>query len=158
MEIQRRTFGAEPPRSTVLVIDDEPDNLDLVRRALHRDFEVLTATSGAAGLELLKQHDIAVILADVRMPGMNGVEFLAEALKHSPQAKRVVVTGYADTESVIDAINTGRVHHFIRKPWSRDELHATLDHLIEVQRLEAENTRLLEELRAKNGSLEAKER
>ena len=145
-------------RPSSLVIDDEQDNLDLLQRALHRDFNVFAASSGAQGLDILKKNSIEIILADHRMPGMTGVEFLAEALKTSPGSKRVILTGYAEVEGVIDAINTGRVHYFIRKPWDRHELTATLDQLLELQRLEAENARLLEELRGKNASLEQKEK
>ncbi len=145
-------------RPSILVIDDEQDNLDLLQRALHRDFNVFAASSGPQGLEILRQNAIEIILADHRMPGMTGVEFLAEAIKTSPGSKRVILTGYADVEGVIDAINTGRVHYFIRKPWDRHQLSATLDQLLELQRLESENSRLLEELRAKNASLEYKEK
>jgi diguanylate cyclase (GGDEF)-like protein len=151
------TQDAKATRPAILLIDDEPDNLDLLRRTLHRDFQVFMAQSGTEGLKILKQNNIAVILADQRMPGMTGAEFLAQAIRCSPSAKRVIITAYADIEAVIDSINSGRVHYFIRKPWDSRELHATLDHLLELQRLEQENSRLVDELRDKNCALEAQE-
>src|SRR5262245_57827839 len=122
-------------KPAILLIDDERDNLDLLRRTLHRDFKVHTAESGPEGLEILRREPVEIILADHCMPGMTGVEFLAEALKLQPQSKRVILTGYAQVDSVIDANNTGRVHYFIRKPWDNGQLSATLDQLLELARL-----------------------
>jgi diguanylate cyclase (GGDEF)-like protein len=145
-------------RPSILVIDDEQENIDLLRRSLHQEFEFYEANSAKAALDILRNQSIAIILADHRLPGMSGVELLAEAVKCSPRSKRVILSGTADVDAAIEAINTGRVHYFIRKPWTPSELRATLDQLLEVAHLEAENARLLGELRAKTEALETREK
>jgi diguanylate cyclase (GGDEF)-like protein len=143
--------GARP---RVLVVDDEPMNLELLERSLRRRYHVISALGPEQALQILaKEPTIAVILCDYRMPGMTGTEVLAEAIRFHPNAKRVIITGYADVDGVIDAINRGQVHYFVRKPWSRDDLDRTVDQLIQVQRLEDDNRRLLGELRHANEEL-----
>lgn len=148
-----------PVRPRVLVVDDEPMNLDLLERSLHRKYEVLTADGAEPALRLLQRgEDVALILCDYRMPGMNGTQFLAEAIKYNPRAKRVIITGYADVDGIIDAINKGQIHYFVKKPWNHQELDRMVDQLIQMHRLEQENRRLLEELRIANEELRQKER
>ena len=90
--------------------------------ALRREFELHTAESGSQALEILRRHEIHVIMTDQRMPGMTGVELIEQARHEYPDAIRIVFTGYADLRAVIDAINRGGLHHFITKPWDPDEL------------------------------------
>ena len=112
-------------RPSILVIDDEQDNLDLLQRALHRDFNVLTASSGQQGLDILRENPIEIILADHRMPGMTGVEFLAEAIKTSPASKRVILTGYANIATAVTAVKLGAVD-YMSKPADADDVAAAL--------------------------------
>ena len=135
---------ATPPavRALILAVDDDP----AVGRAIERDLKhrygarhrVLLADSGEAGLGIVEQivrrgEPVALLVADQRMPGMSGVEFLAQALKMAPQAKRVLLTAYADTEAAIRAINELRLDHYLMKPWSPPEarLYPVLDDLLE---------------------------
>src|SRR5688500_5576327 len=101
----------------VLVVDDEVENLDAFTLNFGRKFTLRTASSGAAALEIAQKENIAVAIADQRMPGMLGTDFLAEFRKLRPDAIRMIVTGYTDLESVIAAINDGQISRYITKPW-----------------------------------------
>jgi diguanylate cyclase (GGDEF)-like protein len=145
-------------RPKVLVVDDEPMNLELLERCLHRKFTVLTAGSAEAALITLKDTpDLSIILCDYRLNGMSGTQFLAESLRHVPEAKRVIITGYADLDGLIEAINAGQIHFFVKKPWNAQELTRALENLLHVHRLEQENKRLLGELTRTNDELRRKE-
>lgn len=149
----------EDARFRVLAVDDEPMNLELLERSLRRKYEVLAATSAERALELLQvEEDVAVILSDYRMPGMNGAELLARTISSHPDAKRVIITGYADADNVITAINGGQIHYLIKKPWKHQELHQVLDQLVHAYRLEHENQQLVSNLHESNDSLRAKEK
>jgi diguanylate cyclase (GGDEF)-like protein len=140
-------------RPKILVVDDEVDNLELLVRSLRGDFEVLTATSGAEALKVLSGNDVSVIVTDQRMPGMTGVQFLREAAQQRPGAKRLLLTAYADADSLIQAINAGQVHYYVRKPWDSHQLHATVAELVHLRRLEDENKKMFEELQRANREL-----
>jgi diguanylate cyclase (GGDEF)-like protein len=110
-------------KSTLLLVDDEPGVLAALKRLLRREnYNVLTADSGEAGLALLAEHEVGVILTDQRMPGMNGTEFLARARTMHPHAVRMVLSGYTGLESVTEAVNRGEVFRFLTKPWDEVEL------------------------------------
>ena len=118
------------------------------------DYEILTAESGKEGLEILEdQPDIQLIISDYRMPEMDGVEFLRRAYEYSPETIRIVLSGYADTASVVAAINEGRIYKFIPKPWNDDELKVTIEKAIEVFFLRRKNEHLAEKLMAINMEL-----
>ncbi|GAB2180588.1 hypothetical protein DLREEDagrD3_08110 [Denitratisoma sp. agr-D3] len=108
---------------TLLLVDDEPALLHSLLR-LFRDegYELLTAASGEEALQLLEQHSAQVLLSDQRMPGMSGVEFLTEAKRRYPDSVRMVLSGYADIETITDAINRGNVYKFLHKPWDNQLL------------------------------------
>lgn len=148
----------------VLVVDDEELNLDLLQRSLRRKYEVLTASSPLEALEILRtrpdegQQPIAAVLSDYRMPHMNGAALLAESVKTHPDARRIIITGYADTDNLIESINSGRIHYIITKPWKHKELHQVLDQLMHGYQLERENRRLLADLRGANVELRNNER
>lgn len=111
----------------ILIIDDEKDNLSSLDRLLRKDFHVFTCENGEAGIETLKKNpDFAVIVSDQRMPKMSGVEFLEKCQEIAPQITRILLTGYADIDSVIEAINRGQVWKFINKPWEPDDLVWTI--------------------------------
>lgn len=125
-------------KPTVLVVDDEAPNLETLRRVLRADYQVLCARTGTEALGLLGRNDVAVIIADQRMPGMTGAEFLALASGNAPDAKRILLTAYADLEAIIAAINAGKIHHFARKPWDNEELKAAVDRLVHRAQPDAE--------------------
>jgi len=118
------------PKPVLLTVDDDPDVLRAVERDLRREYaenyRVLRANSGPEALDLLRKLEqrndpVALLLADHRMPQMNGIEFLAEAMKIFPDACRVLLTAYADTDAAIQAINTIKLHHYLLKPWDPPE-------------------------------------
>lgn len=116
------------PRPAILTVDDDPDVLRAVERDLRRryaeNYRVLSAPSGHAALDVLgkeKDEPVALFLVDHRMPQMNGIEFLTEAVKLYPSAKRVLLTAYTDTDAAIRAINDIKLHHYLLKPWDPPE-------------------------------------
>lgn len=117
----------------ILVVDDEPDNLDLLYRAFRREYVVLRAESGHAALELLEQEgDIAVIISDQRMPGMSGTEFLSQTATRYPDIIRIILTGYTDVEDLVEAINAGKVFKYVTKPWDDYELKAVVQQAVDT--------------------------
>jgi response regulator RpfG family c-di-GMP phosphodiesterase len=138
---------------TILAVDDEPANLRMIERLLRKEYRVLTATSGEDALEVLKHEDVSLIITDQRMPGLSGVELLRESLRTNPDAMRIILTGYTDTDALIDAINTTRVYKFVSKPWDPVHLKRTIDEAVRQHRLATERKKLLEGLVALvNGS------
>ena len=111
----------------ILIVDDEAANLRLLERLFRNQFNVFTALSGAEGLELLKLHDVALIISDQRMPEMTGVEFLKRASEMRPHTVRIILTGYTDINSLIEAINSGVVYKYVTKPWENEDLRQTVN-------------------------------
>ena len=110
-------------KQKLLVVDDEPDNLDLLYRTFHREFKVLRAENGPTALDILAQEgDIAVIISDQRMPMMSGTEFLSLTATKYPDIIRIILTGYTDVEDLVEAINAGKVFKYVTKPWADEEL------------------------------------
>jgi two-component system, NtrC family, sensor kinase len=119
----------------VLFVDDEPENLVVFEAACAERFAVLTASSAQAALELMRTHEVAVLIADQRMPEVTGLQLLERVAVEFPQTVRMLVTAYADLTSAIDAINRGRVRRYLRKPWEVDELLATLTEGVEFYQM-----------------------
>jgi two-component system response regulator HupR/HoxA len=143
--------GVEPP--AVLIVDDEPRVLDALEAILAADFRVLRAAGGDPALEILARDDVAVIVTDYRMPGMTGVELLRRSQDVVPDAMRIVLTAYTDVDSLMDAINTGGIYHFIAKPWEPNELAVIVRRASERHQLARENTRLRDELQVAYNTL-----
>ena len=141
-------------RDAVLIVDDEVENLDAFNLNFGRKFLLRTAGGGQQALEMARQENIAVVIADQRMPLMSGTQFLAEFKKIRPDAVRMMLTGYTDLESVIGAINQGEIHRYITKPWEARELEAVLRNAIDGYRRGMEHKRRLLELNAYNRVLQ----
>lgn len=133
-----------PPR--VLFVDDEQPVLDAIAANLRRGFDVQTATSGAAGLDLLRgDATIAVVVSDMRMPLMNGATFLTHAREIAPNAVRILLTGQTDIDSAVTAVNKGQLFRFLTKPCARDDLRAAVEQALEQHRLQTAERELLEQ-------------
>lgn len=141
-------------RHNILIVDDEVANLRLLRRVLGRDYDVLEATSGQEGLELLKKNSVSLIITDQRMPAMTGVQMLEQSLPVNPDAIKILLTGYTDVQALIDAINAGHVYKYIPKPWDADELKLTVRRALETFELKEHNITLIKELKSAMGELE----
>jgi EAL domain-containing protein (putative c-di-GMP-specific phosphodiesterase class I)/ActR/RegA family two-component response regulator len=113
----------EGDRKTLLIVDDETGIRDALRRVLRRDgYEIFSVGSAREGFDILASHEVQVILSDQRMPEMNGTEFLARVRGLYPDTIRIVLSGYSDLESVVDAVNRGAIYRFLTKPWDDDQL------------------------------------
>ncbi|AZM63878.1 MULTISPECIES: FAD-dependent oxidoreductase [unclassified Streptomyces] len=137
--------AADAARTVILTVDDDPGVSRAVARDLRRrygeSYRIVRAESGASALDALRELKlrgdlVAVILADYRMPGMNGIEFLEQALDIHPGARRVLLTAYADTHAAIDAINVVDLDHYLLKPWDppEEKLYPVLDDLLRAWR------------------------
>lgn len=139
---------------TLLLVDDEENITSALVRLLRRDgYRILRANSGEAGLELLAQNEVGVIISDQRMPGMTGVEFLGKVRELYPDTVRVVLSGYTELNSVTDAINRGAVYKFLTKPWEDDLLRANVEEAFQRYEMKMENARLARELQQANEEL-----
>jgi serine phosphatase RsbU (regulator of sigma subunit)/FixJ family two-component response regulator len=124
-----------------MVVDDEADNLDLLYRTFRRDFEVFKAASGLEALRVLAEYgEMAVIISDQRMPGMNGTEFLSRTVEHFPDTIRILLTGYTDVEDLVGAINAGKVFKYITKPWNPKELKTIVMQAADTYRVVKQRT------------------
>ncbi len=117
----------------LMVVDDEPDNLDLLYRTFRRDFQVYKADSALSALSVLdEQGEMAVIISDQRMPEMNGTEFLGKTVERFPDTIRILLTGYTDVEDLVEAINSGQVFKYITKPWNPEDLKLVINQASET--------------------------
>lgn len=140
----------------ILCVDDEKNVLRSIERLfLDENYEILTAMTGDEGLKILSETSpVQLVMSDYRMPGMNGVEFLKQVCLRWPDTVRIVLSGYADTGSVVDAINEGEIYKFIPKPWNDHELTVTVANALERYELHMKNIALTEELKRTNSELE----
>lgn len=157
---------AQHEAATILCVDDEPNILASLRRLFRREhYRVLCAGSGAAGVALLEQETVDIVISDMRMPEMDGAEFLERVRQRWPATPRLLLTGQADVESTIGAINRGEIYRYITKPWNEHALLLVVRDALERQALGREKDRLgalvqeqNETLRELNDSLEQRVR
>ena len=142
------------PPATILVVDDEPGILSSLRRLLRpAGYRIFTAEGGQAGLSILEQEAVDLVISDMRMPEMNGAQFLEQVRNRWPGTTRILLTGYADVSSTIEAINRGEIYRYIAKPWDDNDLTLIIRDALEHRRLQNENARLLVLTRAQNDEL-----
>ncbi len=145
---------SEPTPATLLFVDDEPSILSSLKRLFRpQGYQIFTGEGAAAGLEILEKEHVDLIISDMRMPVMDGARFLEQARLRWPQAIRILLTGYADIESTIAAINQGQIYRYINKPWDDTEIVLIVREALERRRLEQENGRLNSVVEAQNNEL-----
>ncbi len=148
----------------LLFVDDEPNILSSLRRLFRaRGYQVFVANGGREGLALLEQESVDLVISDMRMPEMDGAAFLAQVRERWPDCIRLLLTGYADVQSIIEAINSGEIYRYITKPWDDNDILLIVRQALERKKLEKEKNRLEEltrrqneELKELNGNLEKK--
>jgi response regulator RpfG family c-di-GMP phosphodiesterase len=158
-----QTFAApHQDDATLLLVDDEPSILSALRRLFRPEgYRVLVAEGGAQALDLIKDERVDLVISDMRMPGMDGAQFLEKLRETQPDTVRILLTGYADISSTIAAINAGQIHRYIAKPWNDHDIVLIVREALQRRALEQRNRQLSElslrqneELRELNASLE----
>lgn len=146
----------EPNKPRILIVDDEEAILETMSFTFEREYEVHTSSDARRALDILDQHGpFAAVLTDQRMPNMSGVEFLSEVCHRHPATVRMILTGFADMDAIIEAINDGHVYAYVTKPWEPDQLKQLMRQAVGHHQLSVLNQRLLEDLKHANVFLEA---
>lgn len=138
----------------ILYIDDEENNLNSFKATFRLKYKVYTALCAADALKILNETPVEIIITDQRMPGVTGVEFLESILESYPDPIRILLTGYTDIGAIIDAVNKGKIYHYLTKPWNEEELDSTIQNaynIYEQKELEKEQNKQLQTI---NGQLE----
>lgn len=143
-------------RARILIVDDEQAILETMEFTFEGDYDVLTAPSAPEALRVLDANaPIAAVITDQRMPEMTGVEFLARVCERHPNTTRIILTGYADGDAMVRAINEGHVYAYVTKPWEPDDLKQLVHRAVELHRLRMQNERLLDDVQQANRFLAA---
>ena len=140
-------------KASILIVDDQVEILNSLRRLFKTDYDVHTASSGAEGLQIVRRQPLAVILSDQRMPHMDGVHFLKETMRLQPDALRLMITGYADIEATIGAVNEANIFQYISKPFEPDDLLRIVANAVNRYRLVQQNKELQKKLERANETL-----
>jgi len=136
----------QKPLASILIIDDEPRSVEALERILDEHFDVHTANSAEDALIVLKQEWIQVVVCDQRMPGVTGVELCSQIRETWPEIIRMIISGYTDSEDIINAINEGGIYQYISKPWHPDDVILKIKNAVELFDLHRINERLSIEL------------
>ncbi len=141
LTLEHRMSREDRSKLRLMVVDDELHNLDLLYRTFRREFQVYKASSGVEALQVLDEvGEMAIIISDQRMPGMNGTELLSKTVAQYPDTIRIVLTGYTDVEDLVEAINSGKVFKYITKPWDSDQLKMTVQQAAETYQVIKQRT------------------
>ncbi len=155
-QIPATASSKKPDNGEVLCVDDEHSILSALRRVLRgAGYKVHLAQGGPAALDILEENpDIALVISDMRMPEMSGAEFLAQVAERYADTSRFLLTGYADMESTVQAINQGQIEQYITKPWDNQDLLKKVETAFDVRRLRVENSQLNELTQQQNAQLQ----
>ncbi|HMF11480.1 MAG TPA: diguanylate cyclase, partial [Gemmataceae bacterium] len=149
-----RSQAVTPSKCSLLLVDDEPYILPTLQALLTNDFDVATAASAEAAQEIVAARPIDIVLTDQKMPNRTGIELLEWVKANSPRTIRLLMTGYAELDDAVEAINRGHVYHYLLKPWRIEELMQVLRNAAEKFQLERSREHLLDELKRLNQELE----
>lgn len=143
----------EEKKFNLLFVDDEKSNLRVFKSSFKWFYNIFLANSGEEGIKILENEKIDLVLTDQRMPNMTGVEFLEKIIPKFPDIPRIIVTGYTDLESIIEAVNNGKVFHYVTKPWEVDDLKVIIENALQVSILKIKNSDLVSDLQRTNKEL-----
>ena len=144
-------------KDTLLYVDDEESNLRIFKMAFKRNFDIQTALGGEEALTMLRSNpDIKLIITDQKMPGMTGTELLEKAMPEFPDVVRMILTGFADIEAIVKAVNRCGIYKYITKPWDKGEMKLTIDNALESFNLKSDRNNLIKKLEEINATLEHK--
>jgi two-component system probable response regulator PhcQ len=145
--------------SRILIVDDEENILNSLKRLFRKEpYEILTAINGEEGLKILDDHQVDLIISDLKMPEMSGIEFLKKAKQKNPVPLRIMLTGHADLKSIIEAIDQGEIYRFLLKPWDDEELKMTIKQALDYYYLSKENRILVKTVKKQSQILQELER
>jgi len=139
---------------SILYVDDEENNLFSFKATFRIKYQVYTAISGDEALKILDTKPVQIIITDQRMPEMTGIEFLEKVLEKHPDPIRILLTGYADMGAVVDAVNKGKIFHYLAKPWNEEELDLTINRGFEKYLEKKKLAELNDKLAVSNDQLE----
>lgn len=135
-------------------MDDEENNLFSFKATFRIKYQVLTALSGDEALKILTTNNVHIVITDQRMPKMTGVEFLEKVLENFPDPIRILLTGYADMDAVVEAVNKGKIFHYLTKPWDEKDLDLTVNRAYTAYLEKAQLKEMNEKLEGSNDQLE----
>ncbi|MDY6903247.1 MAG: response regulator [Thermodesulfobacteriota bacterium] len=142
------------PDRTILFVDDDASILSAIKRLLRKeDLQLLTATSGADALHLMRKNDIQVVVSDQRMAEMSGIELLSRVKEEYPDVVRIILTGYTEVDTITEAVNTGQIYRFLLKPWNDENLKLEIEKAFEQYALLLRNKQLAEAVKKRNDEL-----
>ncbi len=141
------------PKFSLLLLDDEEQILNSLNRLLRKEYHIISFTSGQEALDYLADNSVQLIMTDMRMPAMDGAEFLALARAIQPDPIRILLTGYSDIDSTIKAVNDGGIYTYIAKPWNNEELKLILNKAADYYELKQDKQNLIENLAKTNNKL-----
>lgn len=145
--------GIPDNKARVLYVDDLQTNLVLFEATFENDYQVILAESAQKALQILKEQEVQVLVTDQRMPDMTGTELLEIVAKEYPDIRRFLLTAFTDFETVVEAVNKGRIHGYINKPLKADEVRISINNSLEIYQLRKKNKDMMEELEAANREL-----
>ncbi len=138
----------------ILFIDDEENNLISFKAVFRLKYQVFTAIDPVEAMQILEAQPIEIIITDQRMPKMTGTEFLEKVLDKFPNPMRILLTGYSDMTAMVEAVNKGKIFHYLTKPWNEEELDLTIKRAFEVYEADQNVREMNEKLAVSNGQLE----
>ncbi|NEU09070.1 response regulator [Flavihumibacter sp. R14] len=138
----------------LLYVDDEENNLMSFKATFRLKYNVMIAISAAEAMKVLEKKPVEIIITDQRMPNMTGIEFLEKVLEKYPDPMRILLTGYADMNAVIDAVNKGKIYHYLSKPWNEELLDETIQRAYDAYTKDQEIKTMNGKLATSNDQLE----
>ena len=138
---------------SILYVDDERENLIVFETIFRKFYHVLTALSVAEAKAILETREIDLLLTDQKMPNESGTQLLIFAAQHYPSIERILITGYTELDTIVEAVNQAKVFYYVTKPWDPKELRIIIERALEVRALRMENQKLILELKESNKKL-----